>query len=104
MQLAEMRGSKHCLIREALCSLHLILWARLSIRALLIISLVSTIVHGMLELAVLDTLTGRDERLRAGSRRKGSWDIGDLRASSDIYPSWLVWLELLYVIQVEAGR
>ena len=56
-QLGEMRGSKHGLVREALCALNLILWTRLCIRILLVVRLVPTIVHGRLELSkLLDAL------------------------------------------------
>jgi hypothetical protein len=58
-----MRGSKHWrLVREVLLSLHLIKWARLPKRVLLIKILVSTIVQGRLELGVkLDARWGWDE-------------------------------------------
>jgi hypothetical protein len=98
-----MKGSKYWLVSKVLRALDLILLTRLYIRVLLIIRLVPTIIHAILELSkLLDALWGLDESLRAGSRHKGSWEIGDLRASASISSrSWLVRLEIYYVTQVE---
>ena len=88
-----------------MCAFHLILWTRLSIRIRLIVRLVPTCVHGRLELIILlDALWGWDESLLTGSRHKGSWDIGDLRASASISSrSRLARLEIYYGIQVEVS-